>query len=443
MLTGTGTAGAYHAGVLRSLREAGVKIDLVAGRGIGAVAAMYSAIDGGGRLWGKDGLWCGAGAKRLYRLRGSLRIVCVLGIILALALLALWLSPIAVPTHVLKGTIALLICLPLILSIDAVLTVLRRVSNRRARGGLWWRLLGTPVDGISAVNLFTDGLWQAMSGSTNVKKPTHDDFGERYAELLGEHVGQPGFRELLVLTHDVDARRDAIFSLLDESYRTAYMESTSDISEGSRQLEVVDLSQAPRRHAMDALLAAISIPVFTEPHFVRYSAESVWRGETHRLCDRPDGLPRLLEEVARAGVQQVIIVSACSPSPGPHALGVDRLDMRGRAGQYLESLESASLHDAIAGQASKFQGIFQVRPVHNPLGPFDFKGCYDEQSDRRQTLDELVGRGYEDGCSQFVVAVVGESGELIDAPSMDRPLPNPSLSERMAAHKDSSDSTLR
>mgnify|MGYP002022991102 CR=1 FL=1 len=44
MLTGTGTAGAYHAGVLRALHEAGVKIDLVAGRGIGAVGAFVLGI---------------------------------------------------------------------------------------------------------------------------------------------------------------------------------------------------------------------------------------------------------------------------------------------------------------------------------------------------------------------------------------------------------------
>ena len=35
VLAGTGTAGAYHAGVLRALDEAGVKIDIVAGRGMG------------------------------------------------------------------------------------------------------------------------------------------------------------------------------------------------------------------------------------------------------------------------------------------------------------------------------------------------------------------------------------------------------------------------
>ena len=43
VFTGSGTAGAYHAGVLRALHEAGVKIDIVAGRGIGARGARVSA----------------------------------------------------------------------------------------------------------------------------------------------------------------------------------------------------------------------------------------------------------------------------------------------------------------------------------------------------------------------------------------------------------------
>jgi len=42
VLTGAGTAGAYHAGVLRALGEAGVRIDLVAGHGIGAVGAFFA-----------------------------------------------------------------------------------------------------------------------------------------------------------------------------------------------------------------------------------------------------------------------------------------------------------------------------------------------------------------------------------------------------------------
>src|SRR4026208_1464792 len=57
VLTGTGTAGAYHAGVLRALHEAGVKIDIVAGRGIGVVGALVAAGAGPVRLGGDKGWW--------------------------------------------------------------------------------------------------------------------------------------------------------------------------------------------------------------------------------------------------------------------------------------------------------------------------------------------------------------------------------------------------
>ena len=70
--------------------------------------------------------------------------------------------------------------------------------------------------------------------------------------------------------------------------------------------------------------------------------------------------------------------------------------------------------DAIASRVGFFQAVFQIRPTHNPLGPFDFMGCYDDRSDRRQTLAELVDRGYEDGFRQFVDPVVGASGEWIE-----------------------------
>ena len=39
VMSGSGTSGAYHAGVLKALDESGVKVDLVVGSGAGAVAA--------------------------------------------------------------------------------------------------------------------------------------------------------------------------------------------------------------------------------------------------------------------------------------------------------------------------------------------------------------------------------------------------------------------
>ena len=49
-----------------------------------------------------------------------------------------------------------------------------------------------------------------------------------------------------------------------------------------------------------------------------------------------------------------------------------------------------SVRDALDGQARHFRSVFQIRPGYNPLGALDFTGCYDERSDRRQTLLELL-----------------------------------------------------
>ena len=57
--------------------------------------------------------------------------------------------------------------------------------------------------------------------------------------------------------------------------------------------------------------------------------------------------------------------------------------------------------------------VYTIRPVHNPVGPFDFTGGFDDRSDRRQALDELMSRGYEDAYRQFIDPVVGASGERV------------------------------
>ena len=190
---------------------------------------------------------------------------------------------------------------------------------------------------------------------------------------------------------------------------------------GDRPLEALDLSGWAARHGFDALAASLGLPVVTEPWFVQFPATSGWRGETHRLCDRPDALGRLLDEVALAGVQQVILVSAQPPPSGPHALGGQRRDGRGRIGESLQSVETAAARDAVGNRARLFQAFFEIRPLHNPLGPFDFAGSYDERSDRRWTLTDLMDRGFDDGYRQFVNPVVAPSGE--EMPPTPRPRP--------------------
>ena len=88
VLTGTGTAGAYHAGVLRALHEAGVKIDVVAGRGVGAIGALFAAVDGAQRLWDERGFWRAPGARRMYVWQPALRfaVVCLAAAVFVIAI---------------------------------------------------------------------------------------------------------------------------------------------------------------------------------------------------------------------------------------------------------------------------------------------------------------------------------------------------------------------
>ena len=94
VLSGTGADGAYHAGVLRALHETGIKIDVVGGRGVGALGAVLLAIDGASRLWEPGGVWRQPDAERLYRWRWPFRwltglAMALLGV-LAIPLLALF-----------------------------------------------------------------------------------------------------------------------------------------------------------------------------------------------------------------------------------------------------------------------------------------------------------------------------------------------------------------
>ena len=455
VFAGTGTAGAYHAGVLRALHEAGIRVDVVAGSGIGAVSALFAAVDAGARLWDANGLWLGgAGPAGLYRWRPLWRLVgwCLVGALAALALpLALVLAAslvylLAQVGHLVApalGTVfsnAYDAVTRVLLAPELVYTIVPRVAlvvvigagvtigatlwrvragtrtRRRVRGGALWEALGAPMDGGAAVAWALGGFWRFVRGATNIAQPGPADLSRRYAELLADSLGQPGYRELIIAVHDLDARRDLVFALLAEPHRRAFGGDANAPGAQRRHAELVDLATVGRDHVVDALGGALSVPVVTEPHALAFSPESAWRGETHRVADRPGTVSRLLEEALWAGATQVVLVGATAELPGPHALGPRRLDPRARLGEYLASAETVAARDAAAAHAQRFAGLYEIRPAYNPLGPFDLAGGYDERSDRPFTLRELMGRGYEDAYRQFIEPVVGASGEGVGAP---------------------------
>jgi hypothetical protein len=450
VLTGLGTAGAYHAGVLRALHEAGVRIDLIAGRGIGAIGAMFAAVDGGSRLWESGGLWRHGATTHAYEWRAPLRVVgwavvavCALlatplvllagGVVIGLVGLLLWsvsltgaagtlrsmygrwldalFEPTALPTIIPRLVVLCVLVALLALGITLAAAVLREPLRRRLGPGQVWRLVGPPLSASAVLDWSIDGLWGLIRGAAPIAAPPRVELARKYVELLVENLGQPGFRELLLIAHDMDARRDVVFGLLSDPHRGRFF--SRPVADGVRAAEAFDLTGVARDHVFDALAANLTVPVATDVHLVRFSAEGPWRGETHRLCDRPGSLDRLIEELRVAGAEQVIVASAAPLPARAHELSASRADARGRAGEQLAAFEVAGLRDVLEQAAGRFAGLIVIRPAHNPLGPLDFAGVFDERSDRPYTVAELVDRGYEDAYRQFVEPVVAASGDRI------------------------------
>jgi hypothetical protein len=444
VLTGTGTAGAYHAGVLRALHEAGVKIDIVAGRGIGAVGALFAAVDGAQRLWDEKGFWRAPEVRSLYgwrtipRLVGwalAASVVIVAGPIAAVAL-GLVVFPIDFVFKMVGSSgnrdlvMAYLRFAEAAFAPDALPTWLPRLvllvlggaaglaaidgwrnGLRRSRGASWWRGIRAPLTSLTAIDRCWRVMWDLLRGAAPLQQPAPAELGRRYVELLAENLGQPGFRELIIVVHDADAHRDLIFALVAESRRRDLVRRPTSEATEARCAEIVDLAGVAREHLPDAVAAALSVPMATEWHDVRFAPEAYWRGETHRLGDRPASLIRLIDELIDLDVEQIVLASAAPQTLGPHAMAAPRVDGRGRLGEYLMSSEAAVVHDAITTTGGL--RIFTIRPGHNPTGPFDFDGGYDDGSRRRIGLVELMNRGYEDAYHQFVEPVVGASGEKV------------------------------
>jgi hypothetical protein len=410
VLCGTGAHGAYHGGVLRALLEAGVKIDIMAGQGIGAGGAALAAIGGAARLWEETGLWRAASVQTLYAWKRSLIVAAVVIVTLA-ALFVATLVAVAIGWMMPLWWAAALLGLVAINAVWCV-TFVKHASSagRRAAGTWWWRLLGTPVDADPARTMFTTAIWELIRGAAPAARPGAAALGRRYTEVLLENLGQPGFAELVLVATDMDARRDVVAALLREPYRAEFLAPRPG---RDRPSEVLDLAGLGRDHAIDVVAAALTPPLIADPALVTFAADSFWRGETHRMCDRVASLNRLLEEVAAAGATQAIVVSAVAPAAVPHMLRIPRMDLRSRLGEYQVTSEATALRDALEMARLRFDSVYVVSPAHNPVGPFDLRGAYDEASDRRQDLAELMAHAYEDAYHQFIEPVVGASGDQL------------------------------
>ena len=446
VLTGTGTAGAYHAGVLRALHEAGVKIDVIGAHGVGVVAALFAAVDGVHRLWDERGFWRASAVRDLYPWRSTLRFM-MWTLALSVALVAVpllamvvglvvfpidfvlkmigvsggdltsWYVQIARAAFAPEGLPTWLPRLVVLVlgaaGATAALNAYWASLSGRRRGGFWWRVVPAPLTAEPTIDLCWSTLWELIRGASQLKQPARTDLARRYAELVADNLGQPGFRELLIVTHDVDAGRDLVFALVSEGRRRDLHRRAKSSEAEQRRAAVFDLAGIGRDHLPDAVAGALTVPLASDFHAIQFSPDGYWRGERHRLADRPSALERIVGELSDLNVEQIVLVSSAPESPGPHTLASPRLDGRGRVGEYLRSAEAAIVHDVVSQVREHGPRIYAIRPEHNPVGPFDFARAFDDRSVRRVSLTELMSRGYEDAYHQFIEPVVGASGERV------------------------------
>src|SRR5258707_4321711 len=355
VLTGSGTSGAYHAGVLKALDESGVKLDLVVGSGVGAVGAAFGAVAGGPRLYGERGFWADVSWDGFFRLRPALRIAilllaCSFGVFLLPVLLALiagllfplvlifdlvspgWAGRVGAALlgapSALRAPYLASLSLPIFfLCASGLLGLLRLwvTQRRRLAESFEWLLDPSP-----ARDRLLDALWEIARGPAISRAPSEAELGRKYVSLLSENLGQPGFRELILRTADLETGGPLPFVVLDDAHRSAF---ASARARGPRsRLEglpnAVDL-RAPGYDALGfaAVLTGLLAPGVVPVRRGSFPQGGLFAGESPRLTESGLGGGAGLSEAIAAGAEQILLVTAApeearplSQRRGPRAL---------------------------------------------------------------------------------------------------------------------------
>jgi hypothetical protein len=460
VLAGSGTAGAYHAGVVKALDESGVKIDLVVGSGIGAVAAAFAAVAGSAKLYGKGGFWDGASWSSFYRLRLAVRTPLLLlgasfGVFLLPLLLALgvglffplvlivdMMSP-GLPSRVfgdlwaapavLRGPYLAALAAPIFaLSVLMVAFLIRLAVRERRR---YAEAFESVLDAGPGEARLRRGLWEIARGPALSTSPSSEaDLGRRYVALASENLGQPGFRELIVRAADLDTGAALPFLLLQDEHRAAFATARS---RGSRARPdtlsgAVDL-RAPGYAELffDAVVTGLLPPLGPPVRRVAFPRGGVYAGEVHRLADGTLAAGCGISEAVAAGAEQVIVVSAAPEAAG---LPQRRRGVRAIADAVLAALERQSVEQDVAtaermnrmvetlghrteagrawqdpatGQMVHDFALYVIRPERRTLGPLELDGARDPATEVVELPSDLLDLGYRDAYRLFVEPVVG------------------------------------
>ena len=461
IFTGSGTAGAYHAGVVRALEESGVKIDLAVGSGIGTVAAVLAAVAGSGQLSGPQGFWAATSLGSFYRLRPAMGAA----VVLLAAAFGVFLLPIA-------AGLVLGLLFPLVLIVDLVMPgfpsrVLAGVwAVPDALAGPYLATLAVPIfalcifsvafvalawlrdrrrffetfesvlDASPGVQRLRRVLWLTARGAVlSASPPSEAELSRRYVALLAENLGQPGFRELILRAADLETGRVLPFALLAEAHRRPFAAALARFprSRPDGLAETVDLAWPGYEPLLfDAVSSGLMLPIAGPVRRAAFPKGGLHAGETHRLTNATLLGGCGISEAVAAGAEQVIVVTATPEEPevmarrrGARArvdgavAALERQAVEGevRAAEKMNRIVETLGHrtpdggrgwqDPATGRVYRDLPIYVIRPDRRVLTPLQLDGAHDAATEVAVTTDDLLQLGYRDAYRLFVEPIVG------------------------------------
>jgi hypothetical protein len=472
VLAGSGTSGPYHAGVLKALDEAGAKIDLMVGSGVGTVGAAFAASAAASKLYGPRGFWEGIGWSALYRLRRPLRfalflhgvafgifllpvgLALVAGILFPLVLVAdlaapglparLIGDPWAAPTALRDPYIAALAIPVFVLAASTIvfgLVVLIRHRRRVAE------LFESAIDADPAATRLRSALWELSRGNVVAVHPTSDaEIGKRYVAVLAENLGQPGFRELILRAADLDAGDVLPFLLLSEPHRTLFLQAHARSARSDGQPLAIELRGGGETMLFDAVLSGLLPPLTAPVRRVSFPRRGLFGGEVHRLSESTLGGGCGISEAILAGADQIVVVSAVPTQPSAprrrrglraladatHALlerqGVEQeLHAAERVNRIVQTvghrLEDGrrAWQDPASGRTFREVSLYVIRPERRGIGPLEWDGALDPATEVREEPFDLVELGYRDAYRLFIEPILGAPEAPRGAPAVPAP----------------------
>lgn len=460
VFAGSGASGAYHAGVLKAIDEAGVRVDLMVGSGVGVLAAAFGAAASGSALYGEQGLWRALSSKRVFRLNPTFRFLrslslvalsaflvpALLALILGLLLPAFLAVDFARPGFmanllVTVGALAPGLRLFFIFALAAptflafLFVLIRGASVLRTSGRRFSETFESGFDFSRIENEVGRRLWEVSRGpALHETRPEPAEIGRHFAALVGENLGQPGFRSLALRAANLDAGKPLALKLVSNDLRSGLRDG-----EGGDLLDLKDSHAAPLLY--DVLATAFAATPFAAPRRVRLPKQGVFGGEVHRIAEASLVAGSGLSEAIALGADQVVLVTAAASDPGPL---VDRRGFKAMAGAFLALQERNAIEsdlqqterlnrivetvghqkstgqrewqDPLTGRRFRSVTIHTIRPRRSLLRPLDLDGSIDPSNEVETTLLDWLDEGHHDAHRCFLNAALGEDRMSEEAP---------------------------